>query len=66
MGRLEERLVIARRALKTLRKLPLDEVKPDDVVRDAAIQRFEYTFETLWKAAQLACSHGKRSPGCVR
>jgi len=24
-----------------------------DVVRDAAIQRFEYTFEAIWKAAQL-------------
>ncbi len=25
---------------------------PSDVVRDAAIQRFEYSFEAAWKAAQ--------------
>lgn len=24
-----------------------------DIVRDAAIQRFEYTFEAVWKAMQL-------------
>lgn len=47
-----ERLQIARRALETLRELPL-EGKVSDVERDAAIQRFEYTFEAVWKAAQL-------------
>ena len=52
MGRLSERLVVARRALATLVELPLDGV-PTKVERDAAIQRFEYTFEAVWKAAQL-------------
>ena len=52
MERLRERLAIARRALKTLEELSLEETV-SDVVRDAAIQRFEYTFEAIWKAAQL-------------
>lgn len=51
MERLPERLSVARRALGTLRSLPLD-AGVTDVVRDAAIQRFEYTFEAVWKAAQ--------------
>jgi hypothetical protein len=43
---------IARKALSTLRELT---DKPDLslVERDAAIQRFEYTFEATWKTAQL-------------
>ena len=50
MERLRQRLDIARQALASLKALlPLD-VTP--VVRDAAIQRFEYTFEAVWKAAQ--------------
>ena len=52
MERLRERLAIARRALKTLEELSLEKTV-SDVVRDAAIQRFEYTFEAIWKAAQL-------------
>jgi len=52
MERLRERLAIARRALKTLEELSLEKTG-SDVVRDAAIQRFEYTFEAIWKAAQL-------------
>ncbi len=52
MGRLRERLGVAVNALATLSSLPLGE-SGDDVVRDAAIQRFEYTFEAVWKAAQL-------------
>jgi nucleotidyltransferase substrate binding protein (TIGR01987 family) len=49
--RLKERLVTARAALATLDELVR---KPDrsKVERDAAIQRFEYTFEAVWKAAQ--------------
>jgi nucleotidyltransferase substrate binding protein (TIGR01987 family) len=42
---------MARRALSTLRELPLSEGVAD-IVRDAAIQRFEDTFEATWKAAQ--------------
>lgn len=52
MDRLEERLQVAGKALATFNKLPLTDAD-DDVVRDAAIQRFEYTFEATWKAAQL-------------
>jgi len=52
MERLRERLAIARRALKTLEELSLEKTV-SDVVRDAAIQRFAYTFEAIWKAAQL-------------
>lgn len=51
MGRVDERIRTALDALSTL-----DELLPgdadDDVQRDAAIQRFEYAFETTWKAAQ--------------
>jgi len=52
MERLRERLAIARHALETLEKLSLEKTV-SDVVRDAAIQRFAYTFEAIWKAAQL-------------
>ncbi len=52
MDRLKERIEVAVNALATLTNLPLAE-SVDDVVRDAAIQRFEYTFEAIWKAAQL-------------
>ena len=51
MGRLTERLGVARKALQTLLELPLvGEVS--DIQRDAAIQRFEYTVEAVWKASQ--------------
>jgi len=45
-------MAVARAALATLSELVR---KPDrsKVERDAAIQRFEYTFEATWKAAQL-------------
>ncbi len=52
MDRLKERLQVADKALATFCELPLDDAD-DSVVRDAAIQRFEYTFEATWKAAQL-------------
>lgn len=51
MARLNERLAIARQALGTLLEI-LQESK-NRIVRDASIQRFEYTFEAVWKAAQL-------------
>lgn len=51
MARVNERLAIARQALGTLLEI-LQEPK-NRIVRDASIQRFEYTFETVWKAAQL-------------
>lgn len=70
MERLKERLTTARRALDTLGEL-LVLPRPSRVERDAAIQRFEYTFEACWRAAQryLVVVEGL-SPGspkaCVR
>lgn len=51
MERVIERLRIARQALATLQELV---VKPSllAIERDATIQRFEYTFEAVWKSAQ--------------
>ena len=51
MERTRERVAVARRALGTLEEL-LGETPASSIVRDAAIQRFEYTFEAVWKAAQ--------------
>ena len=50
MDELTRRLALARRALATLREV-LAEPKTA-ITRDASIQRFEYSFETTWKAAQ--------------
>lgn len=51
MERLKERLAVARRALGTLEEV-LAIPRPSRIERDAAIQRFEYTFEACWRAAQ--------------
>ncbi len=50
MERLKERLTLARKALRSLEELLIIE-SPSKVERDAAIQRFEYTFEAVCKAA---------------
>lgn len=50
MERLKERFVVARRALTTLEEV-LAIPRPSRIERDAAIQRFEYTFEACWRAA---------------
>lgn len=50
MARSDQRIATARQALATLDELA-DEPS-SNIVRDAAIQRFEYTFEATWKAAQ--------------
>jgi len=53
MGRrLSERVQMARQALGPLREL-VGRPKVTAIERGAAIQRFEYSFETAWKAAQL-------------
>lgn len=52
MDRLTQRLEVARQALSTLNELaPLE--MPTRIERDAAIQRFEYSVEAVWKAVQL-------------
>jgi nucleotidyltransferase substrate binding protein (TIGR01987 family) len=51
MDRLTERLRVARRALDTFREALREPKTP--LNRDASIQRFEYTYEAVWKAAQL-------------
>jgi len=52
LGRVNERLNTAQTALISLLALPLAGAN-GDIIRDAAIQRFEYTTEAVWKAAQL-------------
>jgi nucleotidyltransferase substrate binding protein (TIGR01987 family) len=49
--RLRERRAEARAALATLREL-VEKPRRSAVERDAAIMRFAYTFEAVWKAAQ--------------
>ena len=51
MDRLRQRIDAAGRALASLEELS-GIVVPTKIERDAAIQRFEYTFEACWKAAQ--------------
>ncbi|MFQ3666969.1 MAG: HI0074 family nucleotidyltransferase substrate-binding subunit [Sphingomonadaceae bacterium] len=51
MERLKRRLAVARHALLTLQELT-GLAAPGPIERDAAIQRFEYTVEACWKAAQ--------------
>jgi nucleotidyltransferase substrate binding protein (TIGR01987 family) len=51
VDRLAERLQIARQALLTLEDALREPNTPMN--RDASIQRFEYSYEAVWKAAQL-------------
>ncbi len=51
MDRLEERLKTAAQALQTLVDIQAMDIQPE-VKRDAAILRFTYTFEAMWKTAQ--------------
>lgn len=51
MERVKERLLTAGKALRSLAEI-LKEPRTA-IVRDASIQRFEYSFEAVWKAAQL-------------
>ena len=62
MDRLTHRISVARRALTTLEDVL---AKPKSAeIRDAAIKRFEYTFEAAWKAAQVFLQerHGLDAP----
>ncbi|CAM3115061.1 HI0074 family nucleotidyltransferase substrate-binding subunit [Filibacter tadaridae] len=51
MDRLQERITSAKKALASLQQLVVID-QPNDVERDASIQRFEFTFEACWKAAK--------------
>lgn len=51
MERLEERLVLAIKALSKFQEIMVI-TNPTSIERDAAIHRFEFTFEALWKAAK--------------
>ncbi|HTY77390.1 MAG TPA: nucleotidyltransferase substrate binding protein [Candidatus Bathyarchaeia archaeon] len=51
MDRLRQRLRLAEQAAETLGELAA-RAAPSKIERDAAIQRFEYTLEATWKAAQ--------------
>jgi nucleotidyltransferase substrate binding protein (TIGR01987 family) len=51
MGRSSERIEVARKALYAFQEV-LQIGNPSTIERDAAIQRFEFTFETCWKAAK--------------
>ena len=51
MERLKQKVDSAKRALKTLQEL-VGSQSLTIVERDAAIQRFEYTFEAVWKAGK--------------
>lgn len=50
MERLKQRLEMAKKALNTLQELGTQ--SNSKVYRDATIQRFEYSFEAVWKAAK--------------
>ncbi|MCK5717309.1 MAG: HI0074 family nucleotidyltransferase substrate-binding subunit [Thiomargarita sp.] len=50
MERLTQRLQVAKKALNTLKEL--EKVPVSAIQRDATIQRFEYSFEAIWKAAK--------------
>ncbi len=51
MERLQQRIKVAIQALGTLEEV-LAISAPSKIERDASIQRFEYTFEAIWKAAK--------------
>lgn len=63
--RLARRIEAAERALATLNELELSP-KATAIERDAAIKRFEYSYDTIWTAARqfLLAAHGidERSP----
>ena len=51
MERLLEKIAMAEKALGKLAEAA-DIEKPSELERDATIQRFEFSFEAVWKAAQ--------------
>jgi len=51
MERLNEQLNVAHKTLSAFKEI-LDEPK-NDITRDAAIKRFEFTFEAIWKLIRI-------------
>lgn len=51
MGRSAERIEVAAKALSAFSEVMMIR-NPTTIERDAAIQRFEFTFEAVWKAAK--------------
>ena len=51
MERLQERIMISLKALTAFESV-MQITEPSDIERDAAIQRFEFTFEAVWKTAK--------------
>lgn len=51
MDRSKERVAAARKAISAFQEVMRIQ-KPTAIERDAAIQRFEFTFEACWKAAK--------------
>lgn len=51
MERLKVRIAVAAKAITRLTEA-IQLPNPSDLERDAIIQRFEFTFEAVWKAAQ--------------
>ena len=68
MERLTQRLRDAESALARFGEVLAIE-RPTNIVRDAAIKRFDFTFEAVWKAAQLYLADRELieagSPGAV-
>jgi nucleotidyltransferase substrate binding protein (TIGR01987 family) len=52
MERLKQRIQIANKAIKTLDEVLAIE-SPNAIERDALIQRFEYSFEAIWKTVKM-------------
>ena len=52
MERLTQRIALAMNALASFDELA-HKSERSDIERDAAIQRFEYSFEAAWKCVQL-------------
>ncbi|MEA3507880.1 MAG: nucleotidyltransferase substrate binding protein [Synergistota bacterium] len=70
MDQLKRRLADSRRALATLKEA-LEVSNPSLLERDGAIQRFEYSFEALWKTSQLFLQiaegvEAKSPKSCIR
>ncbi|WP_081988461.1 nucleotidyltransferase substrate binding protein [Halobacillus sp. BBL2006] len=61
MERLRRRLEAADKALAAFEKLATLK-NPNDVERDAAIHRFEFSFEASWKAAKGVHAGSPKAP----